>query len=126
PPLDRAVSAFIEDVAQRGLEKDILLIITGEFGRTPRISGSGDGVGRDHWAGLNTLVFVGGGLKMGQVIGESDDRAGYPKFKPVWAQDFMATLFQYLGIDLKVQYRHPSGRPISMIESGQPIDELFA
>jgi uncharacterized protein (DUF1501 family) len=122
--LDHAVSAFLEDIEARGLERDILLVITSEFGRTPKIA-DGGGTGRDHWPGLNTLLFAGGGLKMGQVIGESDDRAGYPKSRALWPQDLMATLFEVLGIDRSVQYLHPSGRPISMIEDGKPIEELF-
>jgi hypothetical protein len=125
PPLDRAVAAFLDDVRDRGLDKNILLVITGEFGRAPRISGEGDGVGRDHWAGLNTLVLAGGGIRAGQVIGESDEKAAYPKTRPISPQDLMATLFQVLGIDQKLQYTHPSGRPISMIQDGNPIEELF-
>lgn len=129
PALDHAVDAFMEDVAMRGLENDILLIITGEFGRTPRIGNYGNAnvssTGRDHWAGLNPLAFVGGGLKMNQVIGESDDRGGYPKSRAIWPQDFMATIFQVLDIDQRIQFLHQSGRPISMIEDGKPIDELF-
>jgi uncharacterized protein (DUF1501 family) len=127
PKLDHAVAAFWEDVQARGLEKDILLIITGEFGRTPRVGNykNRKEAGRDHWAGLNTLVFMGGGLKTGQIIGESDDRAGYPKTRAIWPQDLMATIFQSLGIDLATQFVHPSGRPISMIEDGKPIEELF-
>jgi uncharacterized protein (DUF1501 family) len=125
PPLDHVVAAFLDDVSQRSLQDKILLVITGEFGRSPRVSGSGDGAGRDHWAGLNTLVLAGGGIKAGQVIGESDDKAAYPKARPIGPQDLMATLFQVLGVDLKTQYVHPSGRPISIIEEGQPIAELF-
>jgi len=129
PELDFAVDAFIEDVLARGLEKEILLVITGEFGRTPRVgnlnAAKEESVGRDHWAGLNPLAFFGGGLKVGQVIGESDDRGGYPKSRAIWPQDFMATLFQVLDIDQKLQFVHTSGRPISMIEDGKPIEELF-
>jgi hypothetical protein len=127
PKLDHAVHAFMEDVKERGLENDILLIITGEFGRTPRVGnyGKDKDAGRDHWAGLNPLAFCGGGLKMQQVIGESDDRGGYPKAKPIWPQDFMATIFQVLGMDQRMQFTHPTGRPIYMIEDGKPIEELF-
>jgi uncharacterized protein (DUF1501 family) len=124
PPLDHAVSAFLEDVRARGLENDILLVITSEFGRTPRMA-DGGGTGRDHWAGLNTLIFAGGGLKMNQIIGASDRRAAYPAARPLWPQDLMATLFHVLGIDPKVQYTHPSGRPISMLEDGKVIEELL-
>jgi hypothetical protein len=128
PLLDHAVSVFIDDLYARGLENDILLIITGEFGRTPRVDNRNKdaaGVGRDHWPGLNTLVLAGGGIQPGQVIGESDNRAGYPKSRPVSPQDLMATVFQVLGIDPAVQFMHPSGRPISMIEDGKVIEELF-
>jgi uncharacterized protein (DUF1501 family) len=127
PPLDHAVNAFVEDVWERGQQNDILLIITGEFGRTPRVGNYGKEkeAGRDHWAGLNPLAFMGGGLKMAQVIGESDDRGGYPKSRAIWPQDFMATIFQVLGMDLGLQFMHPSGRPTYMIEDGKPIEELF-
>ena len=127
PPLDHAVNAFVEDVRERGLTNDILLIVTCEFGRTPRVGNYGKekDAGRDHWAGLNLLAFMGGGLKMGQVIGESDDRGGYPKSRALWPQDLMATIFRVLGIDQGLQYTHPSGRPTPMIEDGKPIEELF-
>jgi uncharacterized protein (DUF1501 family) len=128
PPLDHAVSVFIDDLYARGLENDILLVVTGEFGRTPRIDNRNKdaaGVGRDHWPGLNTLVLAGGGIRPGQVIGESDNRAGYPKARPISPQDLMATVFHVLGIDPGVQFIHPSGRPTSMIEDGKVIEELF-
>jgi uncharacterized protein (DUF1501 family) len=122
PPLDQAVSAYLQDVEDRGLIDDILLVITGEFGRTPRING---GPGRDHWAPTNDIVFIGGGLKMGQVVGETDAKAAYVKSRPVTVQDYMATLFAVLGMDQRVQYVDSTGRPRSMIENGQPIAELL-
>ena len=76
PQVDHAVAAFLQDTTERGLDQDILLVITGEFGRTPRING---GAGRDHWAPLSTLALAGGGLKMGQVVGESTAKAETPK-----------------------------------------------
>jgi hypothetical protein len=121
PPLDHAVATFMEDVQQRGLQDQILLVVTGEFGRTPRING---GPGRDHWAELNSALFIGGGLKMGQAVGESDAKGAFPKVRPVSPQDFMATILHALGIDLEVQYVDPSGRPRYMVESGQPLAEL--
>jgi hypothetical protein len=121
PPLDRAVAAFAADVQARGLERNILLLVTGEFGRSPRL---GSGPGRDHWAPLNCAVLLGNGLKMGQVVGESDEKGAYPKSRPLTPQDLMATIFHVLGIDLKVQYVHPSGRPTNMIDDGKVIDEL--
>jgi uncharacterized protein (DUF1501 family) len=122
PPLDQAVAAYIEDVEQRGLLDEILLVVTGEFGRTPRING---GPGRDHWAPTNDIVFIGGGMKMGQIVGETDAKAAYVKSRPVTVQDYMATLLAVLGVDLEVQYTDRSGRPRSMVETGKPITELL-
>jgi len=123
PPVDHAVSVFIEDLYARGLDKDVLLIIAGEFGRTPRLNKD---AGRDHWAPLGFLVFVGGGLNMGRIIGESDAKAAYPKSRPVSPQDLMATCFRVLGIDQELQFVGPGGRPAYMIyEGGKPIEELF-
>ena len=122
PPLDQAVAAYVEDVTERGLMDDILLVVTGEFGRTPRING---GPGRDHWAPTNNIVFIGGGMKMGQVVGETDSKAAYVKNRPVTVQDYMATLLSVVGVDLRVQYVDQSGRPRSMVENGEPIAELL-
>jgi hypothetical protein len=121
PQVDRAVAAFVEDCADRGLDKDILLVITGEFGRTPRING---GAGRDHWAPLSTLALSGGGLKMGQVVGESTAKAEVPKTTHITPQDLMATVFHVLGVPQDLQYKDPSGRPVSMVSGGKPIAEL--
>jgi hypothetical protein len=121
PRVDHAVAAFLEDVHQRGLDKDVLLVITGEFGRTPRING---GAGRDHWAPLSTLALAGGGLKMGQVVGESTAKAEVPKSTPITPQDLMATVFHVLGIPQDLHYKDPSGRPVPMINGGKPIAEL--
>jgi len=121
PQLDHAVNAFVEDTSARGLDKDILLVITGEFGRTPRING---GAGRDHWAPLSTLALAGGGLKMGQVVGESTAKAETPKTTPIGPQDLMATIFHVLGISQELQYKDNSGRPTAMVDGGKPIAEL--
>jgi uncharacterized protein (DUF1501 family) len=121
PELDHAVSTFLADVHARGLEKKILLVITGEFGRTPKVN---QGAGRDHWAPLSTLALAGGGLRMGQVVGESAPKADVPRSTPVTPQDLMATVFHVLGIDPAVQFVDNFGRPKSMIENGRPIKEL--
>jgi uncharacterized protein (DUF1501 family) len=122
PQLDHAVAAFVQDVHQRGLERDFLLVITGEFGRTPRING---GAGRDHWAPLSTLALSGGGLRMGQVVGESSSKAEVPKSRPISPQDLMATVFHTLGLPLDLHYNDPTGRPTPMINGGRPIAELI-
>ena len=121
PQLDKAVSAFVEDVAQRGLSEKILLVISGEFGRTPRVNKNG---GRDHWAPLSTLALSGGGLQMGQVVGDSAPKVDVPGTKPIGPQDLMATLFHVLGLDPQLQFTNPAGRPTYMLDKGKPIAEL--
>jgi hypothetical protein len=121
PALDHAVSAFVQDIADRGLDQDVLLVITGEFGRTPRVNGS---AGRDHWAPLSTLGLAGGGLRMGQVVGESSTKAEVPRSRPITPQVLMATVFRVLGIPQDLHYNDPSGRPVPMINGGRPIAEL--
>ncbi len=121
PVVDHAVSTFVKDCAERGMDQDVLLVITGEFGRTPRING---GAGRDHWAPLSTLALAGGGLKMGQAIGESTAKAEVPKSKPIGPQDLMATVFHVLGLPQDLHYKDPTGRPTPMINGGKPIAEL--
>jgi hypothetical protein len=121
PEVDQAVAAFIQDCTNRGLSEKILLVVTGEFGRTPRINARG---GRDHWGPLCTLALSGGGLKMGQVVGESTAKAEVPKSAAIRPQDLMATLFQVLGMPQNLHFEDPSGRPVPMIDGGKPIREL--
>jgi hypothetical protein len=121
PAIDQAVAAFVDDVADRGLDKDILLVVTGEFGRTPKLNTA---AGRDHWAPLSTLALAGGGLRMGQVVGESSARAEAPKSRPISPQDLMATVFHVLGVPPDLQYHDQSGRPVPMLDGGRPIREL--
>ncbi len=123
PALDRAVSALIRDIQQRGLSDEILLMITGEFGRTPRINANG---GRDHWGNLCPLVFVGGGLKMGQVIGESDRIGGEPATTPISSSNVLATVMHSL-FDIP-EFRLVTGIPKDVervITSGAPIPALI-
>lgn len=91
--VDQAVSAFLEDVAARGLSDKILLIITGDFGRTPKINKNG---GRDHWSNLSTLAFAGGGLKMGQVIGQAGRKNDVPQSEPVTTSHLLGTVMHTL------------------------------
>jgi hypothetical protein len=94
---------------------------SGEFGRTLRINGS---AGRDHWAPLSTLALSGGGLRMGQTVGESNARIEVPRTTPITPQDLMATVFHVLGMPQGLHYNDPSGRPVPMISGGRPIAEL--
>ncbi len=121
PQLDQAVAAFVRDLDERGLSDQVMLVITGEFGRTPRVNRN---AGRDHWAPLSTLALAGGGLRMGQVVGESSSKAEYPKSNKIGPQDLMATVFHVLGMDIGLHYYNQAGRPTPMIEGGKPIAEL--
>ena len=121
--LDIAVSTFLEDVAARGLSEDILLVITGDFGRTPKLNKRG---GRDHWAKLGPLAFAGGGLRMGQVIGQSSPNAAEPVSSPYTTRDLMATVLHTLFDH--GQLRLTQGLPTEitrLFDQGQRIRELF-
>jgi hypothetical protein len=123
PPLDHAVTAFLEDVRQRGLEDRVLLVITGEFGR----SGLDKNLGRHHHAKICPLVFAGGGLKHGQVVGHSDRRGGEPATEPVTIADLHATILHAL-LDVG-RMRADAGVPAKVIDratKGTPIRELFS
>jgi hypothetical protein len=122
-PLDQAVSAFIEDVEARGLADKILLVVCGEMGRTPKVNARG---GRDHWGGLAPLLLYGGGLKMGQVIGQSDGSAAAPATEPIRPQNLISTIMHVL-FDVP-QLRAVRGIPsdiTKVITGAEPIGELF-
>jgi uncharacterized protein (DUF1501 family) len=129
---DQAVSALIEDVHERGLDRRVLVLVAGDFGRTPRISyaaDSGSGVrqpGRDHWPHAMSFLFSGGGIPPGQVIGATDRRGEHAVDRRVGPGDFLATLYRHLGIDApRRAIRDPSGRPVPLLQqAGEPIPEL--
>lgn len=119
--IDQGVSALIEDLNDRGMQDDVLVVITGEFGRTPRINKR---AGRDHWGNLCTLALSGGGLNMGQIIGRSSPKAEVPDSTPIRPHDLVATIFNLFGIPLDQQIVNFQGRPVYLLEKGQPIEEL--
>lgn len=121
-PLDHAVSVFLDDLEARGMADDVLLIITGDFGRTPKINARG---GRDHWPSLSTLCFAGGGLKMGQVIGQSASRADVPASDPIGLDNLMATVMHALFDVTQLRLLVNIPRPIAQIlERTEPIRGL--
>jgi hypothetical protein len=129
---DQAVTALIEDLYLRGLDRKVLLIVTGEFGRTPRISyenGSQTGVkqpGRDHWPQAMSVLISGGGMRMGQVVGSTNAKGEHPKDRPLTPNDLWATMFHHLGIDpLHTAFPDHTGRPMSILPDGEPIRELL-
>jgi hypothetical protein len=121
PRFDRAYSALIEDLDARGLLSSTLVIAWGEFGRTPRVNAD---AGRDHYPNVFSAALAGGPIVGGRVVGESDARGAFPKTNPKTPQDVLATMYRHLGVDTEQQYLNASGRPIAVLPSGKPIDEL--
>jgi uncharacterized protein (DUF1501 family) len=124
PFMDQALSALIDDIHQRDLDRDILVLALGEFGRTPRLSTNAGNLGRDHWPQSMCALVSGGGMRMGQVIGATNSRGEFPSERPLMPQDLLATVYHHLGIDSRHDFRDFSGRPIAILGTGQPIREL--
>ena len=121
PPLDQAYSALLEDLSQRGLLDDTLVVMLGEFGRTPKINPA---QGRDHWGACQSVVLAGGGMRGGQVYGSSDQHAAYPKSNPVSPEDVIATMYHALGIPSESLIYDREHRP-HKISEGRPLVEIF-
>jgi hypothetical protein len=119
---DAAVAALLEDLSERGLDKKVAVVCWGEFGRTPLVNKNG---GRDHWPGSMSVLLAGGGMKMGQVIGSTDEKGARPKDRPLHPNDVLATLYKHLGIDHTRTFVNPAGRPIPILPHGEPIAELI-
>jgi hypothetical protein len=124
PFMDQAVSALIEDVHARGLDRRVLVVAVGEFGRTPRLTHTDGLIGRDHWPDAQCALVSGGGLRMGQVVGATNARGEYPAERPLTPQDFLATLYRHLAIDCGAEFHDFSGRPFPILSGGEPIREL--
>ena len=122
PPLDQMLAALITDIYERSLDRKVLLVVWGEFGRTPRINPTG---GRDHWGSLMSILIAGGGLQVGQVIGTSSANGEVPANRPVSPTDVLATIYRHLGIDLTRYTVTNAGRPIPLLPEGTPIIELL-
>lgn len=122
PELDHAYASLLEDLDQRGLLDSTLVILTGEFGRTPEINAMG---GRDHWPNAFSAAFAGAGITGGRVLGETDEKGMFVKDHPVEVQDLVATIYKKLGIDYNKEYLSNIGRPVKL-SKGKPVDFLLA
>lgn len=123
PELDRGIANLIQDLHDRGMEDDVVTVVWGEFGRTPKINMSD--AGRDHWAPAMSALVAGGGLKMGQVVGSTTSRAERPKDRPYKVPSLLATLYQAIGIDPAMTFNNGSGRPMYVLDDRQPVTELL-
>ncbi|MFM7590862.1 MAG: DUF1501 domain-containing protein, partial [Isosphaeraceae bacterium] len=123
PPMDQGVAALVEDLDARGLLEDTLVVVCGEFGRTPRINAQ---AGRDHHGRAASVLLAGGGLKRGVVLGRTDRNGMAPVERPVSPAELAATLFEQLGINPLARFQSPDGRPILLVDHADPIAELLA
>lgn len=123
PALDRGFSNLIQDLHDRGMQDDVVTLLCGEMGRTPRINQKN--AGRDHWIEAMSVVVAGGGLKMGQVIGATDARAERSKERPYRMAQVLSTIYQVLGIDPSLTLPNASGRPMYLLDDREPVKELL-
>lgn len=124
PQFDQSVSALIEDLEQRGLRDEVLLVVVGEFGRTPRVHVHKGCPGREHWGPAGCALLYGGGLAMGQVVGSTNSLGEAPQDRPVSYQDLLATIYHSLGVHLGQTFINEAGRPVPLLPAGRPIVEL--
>jgi uncharacterized protein (DUF1501 family) len=123
PLFDQGISALVEDIYDRGLDRDVTVLVWGEFGRTPKINKD---AGRDHWAPVNGALLAGGGMKTGQVIGSTDKDAAYAKDTPIHYHDVIATVYRNLGVDPHAMVQDVAGRPMPILPgSAQPITRVY-
>jgi uncharacterized protein (DUF1501 family) len=122
PPLDAAIASLVGDLHERGLAHRVLVLVWGEFGRTPRVNGS---AGRDHWPGCMSALVSGGGLAAGQVVGASNSRGEHAIERPLRPEDLIRTVYDVLGIDPYREFLNEAGRPMAVLSQGRPIAELW-
>jgi uncharacterized protein (DUF1501 family) len=127
PSFDQSVSALVEDLYSRGLDRHVLFIFCGEFGRTPQIKNQDPTgrPGRDHWPSAMSVLLAGGGLRMGQVIGATNKRAEEPIERIMDSNCLLATIYERFGIETTETYPDHAGRPIHILPHGTPIAELM-
>jgi uncharacterized protein (DUF1501 family) len=122
PPFDQALGTLIDDLHERGLARRVLVVATGEFGRSPRIDKF---AGRGHWPKAMSALLSGGGIRPGQLVGATTADGGEPRERPLTPGDLLATVYRVLGIDVNEMLRDAQDRPIRLAEGGEPIKELF-
>ena len=122
PQFDRAFSALLDDLDQRGLLSETLVVVVGEFGRTPRVNEWG---GRDHWPGVWSALVAGGGVRGGQVIGASNPHGSAPSDRPIAPGELTASIYHALGLDLELRLKPDGEDDVPLVEHA-PIRELFA
>jgi hypothetical protein len=121
PVYDQGFATLVEDLHARGLDRDVLVFVIGDFGRTPRINPD---AGRDHWPGAISVPFAGGGLRTGVVVGSTDARGEYPRENAQGPQDVLATVYHHLGIDTDMEFESDAHRPVKICNVGKPIAAL--
>ena len=124
PVLDQVVAALIDDLADRGLSDDVLLVVMGEMSHTPRLSNFNGQPGREHWGNCMSILLSGGGLRMGQVVGATNRKGDEVIERPVTPGDVLATWYRALGVPLDLQFTDHAGRPTPILPHGKPIAEL--
>jgi hypothetical protein len=122
PQVDRGVSALVQDLCDRGMDRDVVTVMWGEFGRTPRING---GAGRDHWAPVMSALIAGGGLRMGQAVGSSSARGEHPRDRRCTVPQVLSTIYRAMGIDPSQTFPNGSGRPMHILDDRETVSELL-
>jgi len=122
PKYDQAVTALVSDLFDRGLNQDVLVMAMGEFGRTPRINPQ---AGRDHWPGAMSILYAGGGMRMGQAIGTTNANGESPTSKPATPGCVLSTMYRFLGIDHHHAFYDQAQRPLPILSEGEPIEDLI-
>jgi hypothetical protein len=122
PQYDAAVAALVEDLHDRGLQDEVLVMAVGEFGRTPRVNKD---AGRDHWPGAMSVLYAGGGLRMGQAVGTTNALGEYPTSKPATPGCVLSTMYHAIGVDHRHVFHDDAKRPLPVLSEGEPVKELI-
>jgi hypothetical protein len=128
PVVDRALGGLLDDLSERGMLDHVMVVIMGEFGRTPKINTGQPGIpipGRDHWGNSMSVLLAGGGLKGGQVVGATNAKGEFPVDRAMKPADILATIYHVLGIDPKLTFKDHTGRPVAILDEGEPIREVI-